>query len=251
MADSKHTWEYYGKIDPYYAVVTLDQYRQENLTSVARSEFFRLGQEQISDLWKEIETHFRPCFHPKRSLDFGCGVGRLAVPIAQRSASLAAVDVSMGMLQEAKRNCEFFQCENVRFLQTDKLLETEDKFDFIHSFIVFQHIRNDIGIRLLENIIRRLDTGGIGALHFAYSQSKGDRESIFSRVYKNVPLLYWVRNRLKGGRDEPIIPVYTYDLNRVLRILQDNNCHNVKLHFTDHAILGVLLIFEKQESHLF
>lgn len=251
MADSRNIWEYYGKADPYYAVVTLDRYRDKNLTSTNRSDFFRLGEDQISVLWKEIETHFRPGFRPKRSLDFGCGVGRLAVPIAHRSQSLTAVDVSSGMLDEARLNCAAFQCPNVSFLQTDQLLDTDDTFDFIHSFIVFQHIETVLGIRLFKEIVRRLESGGIGALHFTYSRSGVDRESIFSRIYRKAPMLYRIRNKLKGVRNEPVIPVYTYDLNQVLRVLQDNNCHKLKIHFTDHAILGVLLIFEKQESHLF
>jgi SAM-dependent methyltransferase len=53
----------------------------------------------------------------RRALDLGCGIGRLALALAPRLASVVGVDISPGMIDEARRRAG--TAERVRFETTD------------------------------------------------------------------------------------------------------------------------------------
>jgi 2-polyprenyl-3-methyl-5-hydroxy-6-metoxy-1,4-benzoquinol methylase len=141
-------WEKWGASDPYYGVYSLDKFRINNLSEQSRDEFFRSGEEHIKGVFDTIWRVFEKDFTPRRSLDFGCGVGRLVLPLAQRSGHVLGVDISPSMLAEAQKNCTKLQ--NCSFALTDgKLSEAIGTFDLVHSFIVFQHIPQDRGQRII------------------------------------------------------------------------------------------------------
>ena len=77
-------WEYYGKKSPYYGVLTHDDYRTENLSGDTVDNFFKSGDEYINYVANTIHHHISKEFSPKKVLDFGCGVGRLLIPLAKK-----------------------------------------------------------------------------------------------------------------------------------------------------------------------
>jgi cyclopropane fatty-acyl-phospholipid synthase-like methyltransferase len=108
-----------------------------------------------------------PSFAPRRCLDFGCGVGRVAIPLARRTGEVVGVDVSESMLAEARRNCEVQETRNVTLLPSDDALSAlTGRFDFIHSFVVFQHSPRERGDAILEALLEHLS---VGALHLRYA----------------------------------------------------------------------------------
>jgi 2-polyprenyl-3-methyl-5-hydroxy-6-metoxy-1,4-benzoquinol methylase len=121
MSKIKENWEYYGKNDPYFAVATFEKFKKANLTEQAKNEFFQTGEEHIEKVWNEIQKHFVENFRPKRGLDFGCGVGRLVVPLANRCEKVVGVDISNVMLQEAQKIVSY---ENWRMLRFRKLMNS-------------------------------------------------------------------------------------------------------------------------------
>lgn len=247
MSKIKEKWEYYGKNDPYFAVVTLDEFRRDNLSEVAKNQFFQTGDEYIEKVWREIEDNFATNFAPARALDFGCGVGRLVVPLAKKCESVVGVDISEEMLREAAANAQTKRIYNAEFQQTDEFLRGNgNKFDFVHSFIVFQHINPEIGFGIIENILDKLENGGIGALHFTYHNPTSRFQAAKFKVYRDFPFVYKIKGAIFGNGKEPLIPMYVYDLNRVFKILQENKCGKSVVHFSDHGYKGVLMIFQKQ-----
>src|SRR5262245_36930981 len=74
-------WEHFARTDPYWAVLTCDQYRRANLDGGGRAAFFESGAEHIGWVERTLRKHFDPDFAPQRALDFGCGVGRLLLPL--------------------------------------------------------------------------------------------------------------------------------------------------------------------------
>lgn len=253
MKKIEEDWDFYGKNDPYFAVVTLDKFKNDNLTETVKEDFFQTGEEHIEKIWAEIETNFAPGFKPRRVLDFGCGVGRLVVPLARRGgAQVTGVDISRQMLDEARRNCQERDLTNTEFLQTDEFLGREhEKFDLIHSFIVFQHIRPEMGEQIIRKMIDSLAEGGIGALHLTYFNPSKKIQAFRFKMYRDLPFIYQIRNLLKGGPGEPLIPMYVYDLNRIFALLQENSCHRVYARFSFHGFNGVLIFFQKQKTDLF
>lgn len=149
--NSDQSWEAIGKVDAYYGVLTYDQYTRERLDPARREEFFQTGEEHCWRIFNIIYQHLQPDFAPKRALDFGCGVGRILIPLAQHCTEVVGMDVAASMLAEARANCAERDLTNVSFAASDDALsQVSGDFDFIHSFIVFQHIPKKRGERILE-----------------------------------------------------------------------------------------------------
>ena len=172
-----YDWEQWGKQDPYFGVLTNEKYKLEQLTEDAKLEFFKTGEEHVNQVLKVCQQQFQPGFIPKKGLDFGCGVGRILVPLSKIANTVVGLDVSDSMLNEAQKNCQKYSTKNnVIFIKSDDDLSgLEEKFDFIHSFIVFQHIPSSRGIHIFLKLLEHLDSGGIAAIHLVYSKNKFHR----------------------------------------------------------------------------
>lgn len=240
-------WESYGKNEPYYGVISNPMYKRSNLTKKARVKFFRRGRKHIHDVLDNIRAHIDPDFSIKTALDFGCGVGRLIIPLSQISERVTGVDVSESMLNEAKLNCDAQQVKNAKFIKSDDELSLlSGTFNFIHSYIVFQHIPVRRGERLFENLLSKLEDGGVGVFHFTYSNELKFRK-IAAFLKNNIPFAKNVFNLIKGRNfSDPIMQMNEYYLNTLFRLLQRNNINNVYIVFTDHAsCFGMVLYFQK------
>jgi cyclopropane fatty-acyl-phospholipid synthase-like methyltransferase len=210
--------------------------------------FFASGEDYVERIWKEIELGRGEAFSPRRSLDFGCGVGRIAVPIARRSAEMVGVDIADSMLAEASRNSQAFGVNNISFVKGDNDISlVTGEFDLVHSFIVFQHIKPAIGMRIIKRLVALLSSGGEGMIHVQYANSKATTaERLRFTAYRDLPLVYAVRNAVLRKHQEPLIPMYSYDLNKIMLILQKAGCGNVRLRFSHHGVEGVLIFFSKR-----
>jgi SAM-dependent methyltransferase len=254
MSDSESIWEYFGENDPYFAVNTISEMRSESLDEDKIKLFFERGEDYIKKIWLEIEKHFAPDFKPQRSLDFGCGVARMTLPIAKRSAGEAVgVDISTSMLKVAQKNADMFGVKNVSFIKgDDNISKVTGEFDFIHSIVVFQHINPKTGVGIFKRMVEMLSEDGIGVLHVTYgdSVSTGGQKFRF-KIYRDLPLAYRMRNLVLRKRNEPLLPIYLYNLNQLMLILQQNDCHNCHIRFSHHGFDGVLLFFQKKKEDLY
>ena len=253
MKNNERIWEYFGENDPYFAVNTIDEMRAEALDQDSLKLFFERGEDYVQRIWNEIEKHFIPGFRPERSLDFGCGVARMTLPIAKRSKTAVGVDISTGMLELSMKYADLFNVDNVTFVKgDDDLSKVSGKFDFVHSFIVFQHIDPRPGERIFKKIVELLSEGGIGVLHFEYANSVSTLgQKLRFRLYRDLPLIYSLRCLILGKRKEPLIPMYLYDLNNLMLTLQNNDCHNCLVRFSKHGVEGILLFFQRRKESLY
>src|SRR5882762_1792622 len=101
--DSNSDWERFGRDEPYFGVLLDEKFRLRNLTPQALEEFFASGEAHVERVFRTIVRHLDPDFAPATALEFGCGVGRVLVPLARRCPSVVGVDVSASMLAEARR----------------------------------------------------------------------------------------------------------------------------------------------------
>jgi 2-polyprenyl-3-methyl-5-hydroxy-6-metoxy-1,4-benzoquinol methylase len=247
-----HEWEKFGKINPYYGVLTLDKYRLTNLTNESKEEFFRSGFEYIDTVLRKLRMYIDAEFAITEALDFGCGVGRLVIPLSKVSEHVTGIDVSASMLQEANRNCEIKSITNVDFVKSDDNLSllNSREFNFIHSVIVFQHIPVNRGESIFQNLISHLRTGGCGVIHFVYSKQDSNFRTFFSGfISRHIPFGSNFINIVKGKPFfAPNMQMNKYNLNRLFLILQTNNVSKSYFEFTnDGGELGVILYFQKNE----
>src|SRR5688500_636371 len=90
--DTDKEWEKFGKDDPYFGVLSDVSFRKGNLNPEAFERFFASGEEYVSDLLVRAVRFAGEGFRPRSALDFGCGVGRLVIPLASRCARVVGVD---------------------------------------------------------------------------------------------------------------------------------------------------------------
>jgi SAM-dependent methyltransferase len=187
-------------------------------------------------------------FSPRRALDFGCGVGRLMAPLGLRAESIVGVDISPAMLDLARARCAEVAVRDASFVLSDETLSrVEGQFDFVHSFIVFQHVPPRLGYRLLDAILARLEPGGAAALHFTYARRAPWVRKLVHRLRRGSQLVNMAVNVMQGVPLRfPMMPMYEYDRARLLATVHRIGAREVLQHETDHGgHLGVLLVFRR------
>jgi len=248
LSNTDREWEKFGKSDPYFGVVSHDKFLKVNLTDRNKEEFFESGSRYVDDLLGKIKHHVSPAFTVKKALDFGCGVGRLTIPLANVAQEVAGLDVSDSMLSEARKNCDARSIGNVSLFKSDDSLSAlKEKYDLIHSFIVFQHIPVTRGERIFENLLEHLENDGVCVVHFTYSSRDQTRNRLVSRIKNLVPFSGNLINLMKGKKFlSPQMQMNTYDLNRLFFTIQTAGVRNSFIEFTDHGgQLGVVAFFQK------
>jgi SAM-dependent methyltransferase len=211
-------WEKWARTSPYFAVLSHARFRGE-LSPAARAEFFASGEAQITHVLRVIETHLAPDFSPTTALDFGCGTGRLTVPLA-RVCEATGEDVSPTMLDEARRNAR----ESGVAAQFTR--EATGTFDLIVSFLVFQHIPVARGMEIATRLIGQLSPGGVAVLHFMVRSKRSLAVRIVNRARYRVPLLQYAVNVLRRRPLlEPPMQMNGYDLRDLLLLFADHTVH--------------------------
>jgi len=241
--DTDRDWEKWGARDPYFGVLTNPDYRRENLDDAKKEEFFVSGRTHVDHVLRACRERIDATIQPRRVLDFGCGVGRVTFAFAATSETVIGLDVSDSMLREAERNRQERHIENVTFLKSDDTLsQAKGTFDFIHSFIVFQHLEVHRGRTIFAQLIDRLAPGGIFAAHFTYA--KAQHADSFGK--SPAAALLPPAGTPESPDQDPVMLMNPYDVNELLFIMQSADITDFFTEFTDHGgELGILLYFKK------
>jgi 2-polyprenyl-3-methyl-5-hydroxy-6-metoxy-1,4-benzoquinol methylase len=248
MSNGKETWEDFGATDAYYAVATYEKFRSSKIDAAAKAEFFATGREHLDEVWLEFERLFGEVERPHRALDYGCGVGRILLPMAERCGSVVGVDISTAMLAEARKNADEGSIANVELQEAAEFIAADgDRYDLVHTYIVMQHIEPQIGYEIIRKLVERLVPGGLGMIHVTFRDSSPPFTRLRFRIYRDVPGVHKLLNKLRG-RTERFMPMYEYDRNKVLEILKTNGCEPAFEKPTDHGFAGAMFFFRKQVS---
>jgi SAM-dependent methyltransferase len=242
-------WQKLGSQEPYWAVCTEERFRANSLSDQDREAFFASGETEVEQTFTVIRQLLGRQFTPGLSLDYGCGVGRLALPIARRSGRAIGVDISDTMLDEARANARRQRVQNVLFERPEEALAVSAQdLDFIHSYIVFQHIEPAVGMEISRALLRRLKSGGIGALHYSFERRASVVRQISHRLRKQSAWLNGVVNLVQGRPwSEPMIPVNAYDRSRISKLFEEGQCDVVHTLDTDHGgLLGSVFFLRKR-----
>lgn len=248
MDDRKQLWEEIGTSEAYWAVATHDKFRAENLNSELKEDFLESGREHIEEVWQTFRELLSRYLRPERAIDYGCGVGRLVIPLAKHSEQAIGVDISSAMLMEAKQNAEAAGCSNIELQTVDEFICDEAaEYDLVHTYIVLQHIDPAIGYSVIERLLERLKGGGYAMIHTTFKDTSPFFGRMRARVYRDVPGVHRALNLIRG-RHVPFVPVYTYDIERVRKIFAEYRCETLLEKDTDHSLLGKMFFLRKGPS---
>lgn len=250
--NSDKSWISYGKKNAYYGVLSDDQYLDKNLTDESKKKFFSSGYTYVDNIFKIIYKDFDEEFRPNKAVDFGCGTGRLAIPLAKKAVEVVAVDVSDDMIEEARVNAKANNLSNITFRISDDFVSdmSGEKFDLINSYIVFQHINLERGQRIFKKLIESLNLNGIGVIHLTYENKRSTFKRVVDKFRYRIPYFDDLLNLIRGKSTLlPLMQMNNYNLNKIFLILQNEGIEKMQTIFTDHGgYFGVVLIFQRKEN---
>jgi SAM-dependent methyltransferase len=155
----KQEWEELARVDPLWAICADAEHRGGRWEL---AEFFNTGEVEISEVLRASDDLGEPV-RRGRALDFGCGVGRLSRPLAERFRECVGLDISEGMVKLARELNE--DRPNCRFVVNDApdLGQFESgSFDFVYSSLVLQHMPSEeIVEQYVGEFLRVLRPGGL------------------------------------------------------------------------------------------
>lgn len=216
-------WEKWGSKDPYFGVYSDERFRRRSLDQSSKSAFFATGAAHIDRVFRLVQQHFSLDLMPAKSLDFGCGVGRLLIPLASRSGYSLGVDVSPSMLEEAKENTVSAEINNVSFaLSDDELKSVVGHFNFVHSYIVFQHIPWKRGRIIIQQLAGKVEDGGVLAVHVLTATRHSNISRVLARLRYQLPPIQYLWNLIKRRSIfEPPMQLHVYNMENIIDDLND------------------------------
>ena len=253
--DTDRDWESFARTDPYWSVLSAEEFRNKNLTAESLDRFFHSGKAHVESMLDILMSRFAA---PKRftvSLDFGCGVGRLLFPLAAVSEKSIGLDVSPTMLNLCRQHAEKRHIENIELYQSDDDLSAISRHigevEVITSYIVFQHISPRRGYRIFNNLLRLLKPGGVGCLHFTFAATI---QSLQHEADNVNGFLYGYYQRTSDGIIKLVeypagdiqIQMNHYSLNELYCYLYHNGVSDILARLTNHSnTIGAELFFRK------
>jgi len=229
--DAERHWKSWGKQNPYFAVLSHPDYKGA-LRDDDLARFYQSGEAHMDRVLRLVAARYPMDWSTGRGIDFGCGVGRLLLPLAARMRTVVGLDVSPDMLAIAQGRAVQQQCPNITLLTTAQWQAApREGCDFLHSFIVFQHIPCAEGLRLAEVLLDRVRPGGVAALHFTTRRRLGAAKGLVYALKRHVPGALLVFNLLQGKRwNEPFMQMNEYRIEELVALFHRAGFHDVALH---------------------
>ena len=206
-------WDAIARAAPYYGVLTNDRFLNPN--EDALKEFFAGGELEISHLEAALVRVFGP-FSPMSALDFGCGVGRLLIPLARRAGRAYGVDIAEPMLDLARKHAE----EAGVSVELGRTVPADRQFDWVNTQIVLQHIPPARGYEVIRSLWNCVAPNGVLSMHLTIYKEAGST----AELQRDLKLFSYDGERVLNysiDQDESVgMSMYDYDLSRVYACLQ-------------------------------
>jgi trans-aconitate methyltransferase len=242
---SERDWARWGDQDPYYGVLSCEKFRA-NTFELHKGEFFESG---VSEVQRALDLLDRLYGTPakKVAVDFGCGVGRLSIPLSRRYERVIGIDVSPGMLAEAEKNCAQAETSNITFCSSpDDLASYRDQVDLVLSRIVLQHIPSRIGIGLISKLLSLVSPRGVASLHVTTKRQLTKSKELVYRVKHRLPFSRYLFNVAQGKRwNEPLMQMNDYPLDEVVDLYLKNGMTDIFLELTGGTSRGFIVYGRK------
>jgi SAM-dependent methyltransferase len=178
------TWESLGNKRPFYSVLTEDRYLPSRFGDFA-SNFWQSGEVEALDLVGHIASLGLVQLKDAVVLEFGCGVGRVAIPLAAIARSVVAYDISERHLEIARKRATALGRANMQIMAIGDGLPDFEPCDVFYSRLVLQHNPPPIIGEVTRRLIRSLKRGGVGVFQvptYCVGYHFSTREALRSQI---------------------------------------------------------------------
>jgi cyclopropane fatty-acyl-phospholipid synthase-like methyltransferase len=187
-------WDRFAETDPYFYILT--ELKHGNL-----DQFWQTGRQVVN---REILPLLQSRGISRGiALELGCGVGRLALPLAASFKEVWGVDIAEAMVRRARASASDQHVGNAHFRAISgpadlgqQMREYLGRVDFVYSLLVFQHVADFSAIAGYLGVIGSLlaDSGT------AYLQFDSRPQSLAYHLRSNLPDFMLPRIWRKGIR---------------------------------------------------
>lgn len=155
----RQDWERLAEVDAMWAVLTAPGRKGGRWDA---EEFLATGEAEIAHVLETAEGLGLPA-RRESALDFGCGVGRLTRALGKRFGHALGLDISAGMIEQARRLNEDVPACEFRVNDAPDLGSLEsDSVDLVYSSIVLQHLPSQADIeRYVGEFLRVARSDGV------------------------------------------------------------------------------------------
>lgn len=155
-------WHHLGETEPHWSVLTNDSYFQKNFR-VNRAAFYQSGLSEMVTFDTTLKRARVDTKGLRRCVELGCGVGRVTAALATRFEQVRGIDISAAHLKVAEEHVRTSGISNLTFSKLDTIdgVPRIGHFDVLYSRIVLQHNPPPVMSRLLGDLLKQLNPGGI------------------------------------------------------------------------------------------
>jgi SAM-dependent methyltransferase len=133
----RRDWEDLAQVDPLWAIASSPGKR---FGRFGADEFYAAGEAKVQRLMERLAGLGLPTARG-RALDFGCGAGRITLPLAERFEQVVGVDIAPSMLDLARRRAAGRADVEFRLdANGDQAAFAGDTFDLVYTGLVLQHL---------------------------------------------------------------------------------------------------------------
>lgn len=209
------TWDCFGETDPMWSILTEEDKKGNKWDP---DEFFHRGELEIEagfyhgDKIKKLTSH-------ARSLDFGCGVGRLTLALASRFEESHGVDISEGMINHANGFKESRNVANAFYhLNRRNNLELfqDSYFDYIISLIVLQHMEPRYFTKYIEEFVRVLKPDGLAVFQLPVTAEDRAHYEIFEEGMEPMMEIF-------GMEKEDVVSIIEAQGGKIVAVVDDHS----------------------------
>jgi len=157
----QQTWEHLGNKRPFYSVITEERYAPGRIRE-SEAQFWESGQIEAEELAGYL-VGLGLNLSDAVLLDYGCGLGRVTIPLAAIAKEVIAYDFSEPHLKLARERAAALGRTNIRLIELgDSVPTVLEPCDMFYSRIVLQHNPPPLIGHLVRTLIRSLRRGGVG-----------------------------------------------------------------------------------------
>ncbi|HLQ12673.1 MAG TPA: class I SAM-dependent methyltransferase [Steroidobacteraceae bacterium] len=159
----RNAWTHLGQVRPHYSVLTNRKYLPESLDAASIEDFYSSGVGEVSAIAAILRRFGKPEVGSQVCVEYGCGLGRVTVPLAKKFKSVHAYDISGNHLALARKRAFDAGVHNIEFhlCSAKVVIENLERCDVLYSRIVYQHNPPPIIRELIGAALRSLRPGGI------------------------------------------------------------------------------------------
>jgi 2-polyprenyl-3-methyl-5-hydroxy-6-metoxy-1,4-benzoquinol methylase len=158
-------WRHFGETEPHWSVLVDQSFTAANIAENI-DRFYATGHLDLRHVFNPMARSGLAAERFGKVLDFGCGVGRLSLALAEHADQVLGVDISPPHIRLARERAAQSGITNVDFKAIDAPGDLDDlrDFDLIVSLIVLQHNPPPVMAAILAKLLAALAPGGVAVL---------------------------------------------------------------------------------------